>query len=177
MLFRLTETLRPVAGVKPLEPVPPHENPLLDWSAHLFRAGRSPLILLCHTQTLLATVLPGDGITGEKRLRERLLGGVRASLEAHGGDPSRLPDLLPAAPTIRFAKSLNRSVTGSLNELIRIAVGWLAEGRIPTPELSDTLNSTLLSALAPNKATGYGKPREAFAALLIEARSGSTEPP
>jgi hypothetical protein len=170
MLIRLTETLRTRAGVAPLEPVPPHENLFLDWSAHLFRAGRSPFILLCNTRTLLTAVLPGRGITGENSLRERLLGGIHHCLETHGGESVRRHLAVPAAPSIRFAKTLNRSVTGSMNELTRTAEVWLAEGGISLPELSDKLNTTLLSALAPTGAAGYGTPREAFAALLNEAR-------
>ncbi|WP_390888681.1 DUF6933 domain-containing protein [Frigoriglobus tundricola] len=61
---------------------------------------------------------------------------------------------------VRFAKALNRSVSGSMNELVKCAGYYMSEGELPLPEVGDRLNDTLLSALAAGGSHGYGKPRE-----------------
>ena len=76
------------------------------------------------------------------------------------------PFIAPANGTITFAKALNRSVTGSMNDLIKFAKHWLIEAEISPHDLEFKLNDILLSALATEKAQGYGKPTEAFRAML-----------
>jgi hypothetical protein len=79
--------------------------------------------------------------------------------------------IAPASSTVSFAKALNRSVTGSLNELIKFAEHWLVGGEIPPHDVGFKLNDILLSAVATGKSHGYGKPNEAFKAML-----GSRQP-
>ena len=74
----------------------------------------------------------------------------------------------PSSATVRFAKALNRSVTGSMNELTRFAEYWLTNEEISPHDVSFRLNDVLLSAIAPTKSDVYGKPREAFKAMGIE---------
>lgn len=92
---------------------------------------------------------------------------IRAILEGAG----RLPDerLAPVEP-VRFAKSLDRSVTGSMNELIAHAAAFLVDGDSSVADVGVRLNDILLSALAsrPNK---YGRPCDAFASLVDGAGS------
>ena len=56
-------------------------------------------------------------------------------------------------------------MTGSINELVKFATVWLEEGEVSPHDLGFKLNDVLLSALAPSKKDGYGKPKEAFKAL------------
>lgn len=56
-----------------------------------------------------------------------------------------------------------------MNELIREATYWLAEGDLSPHEVSGRLNGMLLSALARSKKDGYGRPRDAFKALVSSA--------
>ena len=58
-----------------------------------------------------------------------------------------------------------------MNEFVRQAELWLAEGERTLPEIGDRLNDTLLSALAAGGSHGYGKPREAFRVMMD--RTGS----
>ena len=74
--------------------------------------------------------------------------------------------IAPASQSITFAKSLNRRVTGSMNDLIKFAKHWLTEGDLSPHDVGFKLNDVLLSALAASKADGYGKPNEAFRKLL-----------
>ena len=171
MIIRLTQSLNARIEAGTLEALPLHENPLLDWSAYLFPVGRSRFILLANTVSLLSAVVPGRGVTSEYGFRVRALDGIRACLAALGLE-SISRTVIPAdTGPVRYAKALNRSVSGSMNELVRQAEPWLAEGDLTLPEVGDRLNDTLLSALAAGGSHGYGKPREAFQVLVNEAES------
>jgi len=61
MIFRLTQRLNAKIKAGVLRALPLHENPLADWSAHLFVAGRTQYLLLSNTRSLYSTVLYGKG--------------------------------------------------------------------------------------------------------------------
>ena len=63
MIFRLSQALNARVKTGTLEALPQHENPLFDWSAHLFPVGRSRFILLSITVSLLSAVVSGQGVT------------------------------------------------------------------------------------------------------------------
>jgi hypothetical protein len=111
------------------------ENPLADWSAGLFLVRRTPYILLSNTKSLYSTVLPGAGVTDASTFIERALGGIRALLEADGRNGVYERFVAPAGGSVRFAKALNRSVTGSMNDLTRHTAYWLAAGDVSPPEI------------------------------------------
>lgn len=166
MIFRLSQSLNARVKAGALEALPRHQNPLLDWSAHLFPVGRSRFILLSNTASLLSAVVPGQGVTSEDRFRERAFDGIRACLTALGYESlSRTITPTDSGP-VRFAKALNRSVSGSMNELVKCAGFCMSEGELPLPEVGDRLNDTLLSALAAGGSHGYGKPGEAFRVMV-----------
>ena len=71
----------------------------------------------------------------------------------------------PATASVRFAKALDRSVTGSMNDLIKHAAAWLAEGDVSPFDVGFRLNDIMLSALGGGHSSLYGKPRDAFKAL------------
>jgi hypothetical protein len=162
MILRPSQKLNARIKGGPLEVVTAHENPLLDWSAHVFAVGRAEYVLVSNTISLYSAVLDGAAIRDTTRFTERVLGVIRALLDGAG----RLPDerLAPVEP-VRFAKSLDRSVTGSMNELITHAIAFLADGDLPVADVAVRLNDVLLSALAVGS-NKYGRPREAFAALV-----------
>ena len=167
MILRLSQKLNARIRGGPLEVVPAHENPLLDWSAHAFAAGRAEYVLLSNTASLYTAVLDAAALRDAVRFTERVLGVVRAILEGAGRVPDERPG--PAEPVL-FAKSLARSVTGSMNELITHAIAFLADGDVPVADVGVRLNDILLSALAVGS-DKYGRPREAFAALVAGAGS------
>jgi hypothetical protein len=73
--------------------------------------------------------------------------------------------IAPASATIRFARALDRIVTGSMNDLINQATAILAEGELSLFDVGFKLNDVPLSAIAMNKADKYGTPRAAFKRL------------
>lgn len=163
MILRLPQTLNARLGDGTLAASASHANPLLDWSVRAFAAGKKEYVLLSNTRSLYSAVL--DGVAGEKsgRFAVRAAGAVGAILNAAGQFVGVGRDLAPES--VRFAKSLDRSVTGSMNELVAYAALLLADGDVSVPEVGVRLNDLLLSALA-RAGEKYGTPRVAFAALV-----------
>ncbi len=73
--------------------------------------------------------------------------------------------IAPTAASVKFAKALDRSVTGSINELVKFATFYLEDGDTSLYDVGFKLNDVLLSALGSSKSHPYGKPKEAFKAL------------
>ncbi len=67
----------------------------------------------------------------------------------------------PATATIYFSKALNRSVTGSMNDLVYHAKMWLIEGDLAPHDVSFKLNEMPMSAI------GYANPRERLKSLNL----------
>ena len=80
--------------------------------------------------------------------------------------------IAPACGSVQFSKALNRSVTGSMNELIACATLWLIDGDMSLFEVGFRLNDLLLSTLGGGVRGEYGKPREAFQAMVEDAGRG-----
>ena len=171
MIFRLSQKLNAKIKGGTLPALPLDENPFADWSAHLFVARRTQYVLLSNTKSLYSTVMYGRGITNDSQFIERALGSLREFMEAEGQEVVYRRFIGPASASVRFAKALDRSVTGSMNDLIRQAAAWLAEGGLSPHEVGGRLNDTLLSALGRSGSVPYGKPREAFTELV--GRAGS----
>lgn len=166
MIFRLSHKLNAKIKAGALGAVPLDENPFADWSAHLFVAGRTQYILLSNTKSLYSTVLYGKGITDDSHFIERALSNLREFLQDDGQEFVYRRFIAPASGSVRFAKASDRSVTGSMNDLIHHATAWLAEGDLSPHDVGLRLNDILLSSLARSESLPYGKPREAFKALL-----------
>ena len=166
MIFRLSHKLNSKIKVGTLPTLPLDENPLADWSAALFVARRTQYVLLSNTKSLYSTVMPGKGITNDSDFTDRALSSIREFMRQDGQEAVYDRLIAPASATVRFAKALNRSVTGSMNEITGHAAHWLSEDDLSLHEVGVRLNDILLSALARNESVPYGKPREAFHALL-----------
>lgn len=165
MTLRLPLELNARIGGSTLGAMAPHANPLLDWSVRAFEAGRTEYVLLSNTRSLYSAVLDGVAKENAARFADRVVGVIRAILEGAGHGPLAgiCSELTPES--VRFAKARDRSVTGSMNELVAYAEMLLAGGELSVPEVGVRLNDFLLSALAAG-ADKYGTPRGAFAALV-----------
>ena len=73
---------------------------------------------------------------------------------------------------------MDRSVTGSMNDLIREATAWLAEGELSPLDVGVRLNDTLLSALgrggsAPKEESKSLTCRRGCARIAVRACPGA----
>jgi hypothetical protein len=170
MIFRLSEKLKDKLKAGTLPALPLHENPLADWSALLFLADRTQYILLSNTQSLYSTVMYGKGITNENDFIERALSNIREFMEEDGQKAAYERFIAPASTSVRFAKALNRSITGSMNDMTKHAAYWLAEGDVSSFEIGSRLKDIPMSALKHDGST-HGFPRKVFEELVDEAGS------
>ena len=168
MIFRLSEKLNTKIRAGTLATLPLDENPFADWSAGLFLVGRSQYILVTNTKSLYSTVLPGKGITGEKTFVERALSSLRMSIDADGQEGVYERLVAPVGGSVRFAKALNRSVTGSMNDMTKHAAFWLAAGDVSPIEIGSRLKGIPMSALKHDDST-HGFPRDVFKAMVDKA--------
>ena len=159
MIFRLSQKLNAKikAGTLPARPL--NTNAFADWSAHLFSADRTQYILLSNTKSLYSTAIYAKGITSDSRFIDRALSGIREFMEADGQMFVYQQLIAPACVTIRFAKALDRIVTGAMNDLVQNATVWLTEGELSPFDVGFKLNDIPFSSLQ------YLKPREAFKAM------------
>jgi hypothetical protein len=178
MIFRLSQKLTIKIKTGPLPALQLHENPLADWSAHLFLADRTQYILLTNTQSLYSTVMYGKGITHDSDFIERALSNIREFMEGEGQGLAYERFIAPASATVRFARAPNRSVTGSMNDLTKHAAYWLAEGEVSPSEIGFRLQEIPMSALKHNglplrDSTGRirGAGEQGTIIMVVEART------
>jgi hypothetical protein len=163
MIFRLSQKLNAKIKTGILRALPLDENPLADWSAHLFVAGRTQYILLSNTKSFYSTVMYGKGITNDSQFIERALSNLREFMEADGQEFLYQRFITPASTSVRFGKALDRSVTGSMNDLTKQATYWLAQGELSPFDVGFRLNEIPMSALGNGSA--YGIPEKVFKEL------------
>ena len=159
MIIRLSKKLnaRIMAGTLAARPL--EENPYADWSAHLFVADRTRYIIVSNTKSLYSTVMYAKGVTNDSRFIDRAFSSLREFMEEDGQAFVYHQFIAPASGTVRFGKSLDRSVTGSINDLVYNATIWLTEGELSPFDVGFKLNDIPFSSLR------YFKPREAFKAM------------
>jgi hypothetical protein len=166
MIFRLSQKLGKKIKAGTTKALPPGDNPYADWSAHLFTADRTQYIIVTNTQSLYSVVMFGKGITDDSRFIERALSMIREFMEDDGQAFVYQRFIAPASGVVQFGKALNRSVTGSMNDMIYHAQMGLTEGGLSPHDTGFKLNDIPMSALG--KPRGYQQPREAFKLLVNE---------
>jgi hypothetical protein len=167
MIIRLSQKLATKLKEGNLPSVPLDENPYADWSAHLFVVDRTQYIIVANTKSMYSVVLYGKGITDDSEFISRALSALGQFMEDDGQSFVYQRLIAPTAASVKFAKALDRSVTGSINELVKFATYYLQDDEISPHELGFKLNDILLSALSLKKG-GYGKPKEVFKTLMAK---------
>ena len=168
MIFRLSQKLATKIKAGRLSALPLDENPLADWTAHLFFADRAQFILLANTKSLSSTVMVGKGIRTDSEFIDLALNRIRDLMETAGYESIFEQNIAPACKTVHFAKSLDRSVTGSMNDMVKHAAYYLAEYELSPSEIGPRLQDVPMSALKSN-GWPYGFPKDVFKELADKA--------
>jgi hypothetical protein len=164
MIIRLSQKLAKKLHETALPSVPLDENPYADWSAHLFTVARTQYIIVANTRALYSVVFYGKGITNDNQFITRALNALHEFMEDDEQSFVYQRLIAPTTASVKFAKALDRSTVGSVNELVKFATFYLEDDEMPPHDLGFKLNDILLSALASEKRR-YGKPNDAFKAL------------
>lgn len=162
MIFRITQKLAKKIKVVPVAALPPHDNPLLDWTANLFMVSRWQCIILTNSASLYSVIVPGKGVPNERAFIEQGMKALRDTMALDGIMDMFDTRIASALDSVRFCKTGDRRVLGSMNELIfQAKVDFLHMGR-PLQLVNHGLNRTLLSLLKGQY------PIEAFVALASQ---------
>jgi hypothetical protein len=136
-------------GIELPDRMPEVRDRLADWCVHEFRAGRRGYLLLCHTGSMFPVVALLRGVTDGTGLKQRMVEALRDTLTGPVLGPLFSKDIEPRLAEVQFAPVPDRSVTGTMNDLIFAAKVGLNEG-MSVPELSPWLAVTPLSILGMN---------------------------
>ncbi len=146
MILRLSQKLNTKIKAGKLIEMPLDENPYADWSCHLFTADRTQYIILMNTASLYSCVMYGRGISDDSTFIARALDTIREFTADDGKQFIYRKFIAPSSGTVSFAKALNRSVTGSMNDHIHAAKFMLEDDMAPS-DIGYRLNETPMSAL------------------------------
>ena len=137
------------------------------WHANLLRIDRRKCVLFTHDKTLYSVFVPGLKKTELDQLDEVLGQRLFKALMWDEFPQMQIEQMLEACRVIRFTRSNNRSVLGSMND-IRSHVGLRVEQsggleHVDLVELHHQLNRILFSAI------GYRYPVERLREYLGQA--------
>ena len=161
MIFRISTKMQKKIHFACETSLPVDPNPFADWSTHLFTADRTQYILISNTVSMYSMVMFGRGITTDFQLLDRLTSYMGEFIQDDGNKLIYQRLITPAMGNISFSKALNRSVTGSMDELILQARSRHVNQDISPYDLSFILNEVRLSYLE------YKKPRMVFQELSV----------
>lgn len=129
------------------------------WSAHVFKLGRTPVVLFMHDASLWHVIIPAKGITKLENLLRIFLARVREVWGHHGAGFDN------ENQSVIFLPRGNRSLIGSMNEAIFQIRAFVETGF----DLDDSQNLTEVEDLlqrTPYSALGYGFPDRKLQELL-----------
>lgn len=159
MIFRLSQKLNAKIKAGAIPTLPLDQNPFADWAATVFVANRIQHILLTNSKSLYSVVMLGKGVANERCFIERALRTLGEFTADDGLQFIYRRFIAPSSATVRFSKTIDRSVAGSMNDLVLHATDWLTEGKLSPHEVGFKLNEIPFSSLK------YSMPREAFKKL------------
>lgn len=165
MILRLSQKLNTKIKAGKLTQMPLDDNPYADWSCDLFTADRTQYIILTNTASLYACVLYARGITDDSKFIFRALDTIREFTEDDGKPFIYGRFIAPASESVYFAKALNRTVTGSMNNQIHAAEILLLKDKAPC-DIGVCLNEVPMSALNGPDGRKYGCPQDVFSQLI-----------
>jgi len=162
LTFRCTQRVLRRLGIETIADAPVSTTRLGDWYINLLLVRRHRLLIFVSEPTLLSVFVP---IKELSTLIPRFRRGLAEVLQALGAPTRAIEAEISDMETVAFAATVNRSVLGSMNDLI-FQAKWELE-RDPQQML---LELGLRLSQIPCKPLGYRYPREAAMARLAGER-------
>jgi hypothetical protein len=147
MIFRITQKLARKIKVAPVAALPPHDNPLLDWTANLFMVSRWQFIILTNSASLYSVVFPGKGVPNGEALVEQGMKALDDCLTRDGILGLYDFEIAPSIGSVDFCKAGDKSVLASMNQLVFQVKCDLLEMGHPLPLVNRRLNRIVMSKL------------------------------
>jgi hypothetical protein len=134
----------------------------LRWYANMFRVDGVQYILTTNAASLYSVVIYGRGVTSPDTYLKLFLPALSEQLQSDTMQIIHKRCIEPYTSKIVLAKTEDRSVLGSMNDMVNVSKLKLGYDPISLSDLSHAINRIPFSAL------GYGFPWEAFAQLPPE---------
>jgi hypothetical protein len=164
VIVRTTGKLAKQIGLPSLDDVPLAKNLLADWTCRVFTVWEKELLMLItNTASLYSLLVPANGLENLEQFDHGLIRYLERHMLSDGFEDVFREHLVPELKTIQFAKSLNRSVTGSMTDMVKLAGYMLVEDGNSPEQVAGRLNET------PFGAIDYDHPRERFFKLAEQA--------
>lgn len=147
MILRVTQKLAKKIKVAPAAALPPHDNPLLDWTANLFMVSRWQCIILTNSASLYSVVFPGKSVSNGQALVEQGMKALDDCLTRDGVLGLYDFEIAPSMGSVDFCKAGDKSVLASMNQLVFDAKWQLLKTGQPLSLVNQRLNRTPMSKL------------------------------
>lgn len=147
MIIRLTKKLSDKIKEKSLQFKDFSGNPFIDWSGNLFTSGRVQYIIMTNSSSLLSTVFYGKGVTDGNLFIKKTLESIKYLLEDYKLELIYHKIIALETNPIHFSSIKNRSILGSMNDLINQAKYLLKAGDKNLFEVSLSINKTPMGYL------------------------------
>jgi len=167
MVFRLTQKLGKKIGQAPTHRLLPDPNPFADWTGHLFTVERVQYIILANTPSLYSIVFHGRGVTDQSSFFKQSFSSMHEFMADDGNEFFFRRFIEPQTGEAVFSKSGDRSVLGSMNDLIHQAKLYLGQRGLSPFEASTRVNESPMSYL------DHDRPANAFRNLKIGERKAA----
>lgn len=161
MILRLTGKLSKKLKTGPLTKIDEDPDPYLDWYANLFTAQRYQYILVTEAKSLLSIVMHGGGVTDVDNFIKQFLSQLHEYLNDTGNRLIYERIIVPQTGRIKISKTVNKSVLGSMNDMVYLSKTYLENEEIGPWDLMKKINRT------PFKAINYAYPEEEFRKMKL----------
>ena len=137
-LLRCTQKLRTVMGLGPADLKEAGSEALLgDWYATLLYEHRKKCVLFASDKTLLCFLVPALSQARIRRLDDVFRDGLFRLLLDEGFQPQHVTRLFHECRNVRYAATIDRSMTGTVNEMVKEVHFWLPRfGDVANPDLA-----------------------------------------
>ena len=162
MVIHFTKKLRDKLHLDEVTEMDVPAGPHLRWYARLLRARRLQYIVTTNAASLFSVVVYGRGLTDSGDYILRFLSELRDHLDDLGLQLIYKRVIAPSTGAVTLAKAVDRSVLGSMNDMVRLCKDRLDLEDVSPWELSKHLNGVPFGALK------YGFPREVFPRMPLE---------
>jgi hypothetical protein len=160
MIVRVTGKLAKQVGIDPMDALPLAENPLVDWTYRTFSPWENQMyMLITNTASLYSMLAPANDLEAKGQFVHGLVRYLEQKSSNDGFGEVFDRQISPELNPVKLTKSRNRSVTGSMTDMVRLSEHMLFESQDTLEQIGASLNQTPCGAL------DYAHPRERFVAL------------
>jgi hypothetical protein len=162
MFIRFTDKLSKKLKLGRISRIEKYPGPFLEWYAHLFSVQRTQYILVTKATSLYTVIMYGRGVVDDNIFLKQFFSFLREKMEEIEGRMIFERIIAPNSARITLSKTINKSVLGSINDMVNMSK-FVVESEDMSPfDLSDFLNNT------PFKFINYQSPLAAFKSMKLK---------